>query len=102
MHCQIELLMEALGTCLAKQECIPVGCVHCIDRIPESASWGWGGGSALGVGVCFGGCMLWGVWSGELLSQGGSGPWGEGCLVRGGGGGIPAYTEADPPHEQNE
>ena len=49
------------------------------------------GVSALGGCLLPGGCLVWGVCSG-------------GWLLRGGGGGIPTCTEADPlpPCEQNE
>ena len=51
-----------------------------------------GGSGPRGVVVCFGG--VW-VWSGGVSGLGGSAP-------GGGGGGIRACTEADPPCEQNE
>ena len=67
--------------CDPEQECIPVGYVL-------AARWPYPGVSFAG-GVCprGGGGLLRGWWSGP----GGS------VWSRGGGGGIPACTEADPP-----
>ena len=66
-----------------KQECIPVGCV------PSATVAVVGGGCLVPGGSGPGGCLV----------LGGSGPWGVGAWSRGGG--IPACTEADPPHPVN-
>ena len=99
--------------------------------LPAALLWGGGacsraggdcseGGCLVPTGVCSGGVWSKGVaWSRGCLVPGGSAPggvWSRGCLVQGdlllggcsGGAwsrgvcGIPACTEADTPHEQND
>ena len=93
---------------IAKQECIPVGCVPFAAAavFPGGrGAWSWGSlllGGCLLLGVSAprrvsapGGCLLpgAGVCSGGCLLPGGGVSAPGGCLVLGGG--IPACTEAD-------
>ena len=67
-----------------EQDCIPVGCV-------PPARWPYltacsPGGCLLRGGVCSGGCLLWGVFSGGVSAPGGvcsGGVCSGGCLLRG-------------------
>ena len=78
--------------------------MHCAG---ECLVWGVSapGGCLVQGGAWSGGCLVQGgAWSGGCLVQGVSAPgsawWGDACSW-GGGGGIPARNEADPPCEQN-
>ena len=67
-------------------------------------SAGGGGGCLLQGDACSGGVpaprRVVPAWGGGVSAVGGA--WSRGCLLPGGGGGIPACTEADSPCEQND